>query len=517
MRLPACLAAGLSVLLDVACTLPGPTHNNNHGVPASMRATAITTTILLASAPVLDAYVVEQRILLLLVLGLACLFGDQVGSMNATTADSIFTLVAIAASVLSFLTSGGAGDAIPTLKSSSVVNTGVISLACALLVLWSMRQLRTAFFGHEIVIGFETDLATSFAIVDEVVVVAKAFCASVGGGAAFFVLLNNDLVETSGLESLRGGLRALSFALLLGAVLQQQAAESAAVGYLGVLFGDDACGAQFGCESADRARRFYTCSTQSTSAFVTSFSLLLLCLHGKARPQSRSVYHGSDYVATQTTQRLLLLLGFVCTVVVVYPTTLSVSLATLLLSVAITSEFPLVGLLLHTIGVALTAFDLDLSYLSHWVLVASLALLGVLLLGTMVSDALYSFNLLYVVWIEEICAVLQSALLGLQTALLLGGALLPVASNGGKFETPTLFTERHFLTAFFILEFAAARHETFTTWVKRVAYFGIPASLFLAWISTTNSDLYEQSLDTPLLVVCSLGAVAVWCAVGWCV
>ena len=64
------------------------------------------------------------------------------------------------------------------------------------------------------------------------------------------------------------------------------------------------------------------------------------------------------------------------------------------------------------------------------------------------------------VWIEEICAVLQSALLGLQTALLLGGAILPVVSNGRRFETPTLFTERHFLTAFFILEFAAARHET---------------------------------------------------------
>jgi hypothetical protein len=515
MRLPACIAAGFAVLLDVACTLPGPTHATNHHVPASMRATAITTTILLASAPVLDAYVVEQRIVLLLLLGLACLFGDQVGSLNAVTADSIFTLVATAASVLSFLTSGGAGDAIPTLKSSSVVNTGVISLACAFLVLWSLRQLRTAFFANEIVIGFETDLATSFAIVDEVVVVAKAFCASVGGGAAFFVLLNNDLVETSGLESMRGGLKSLSFALLLGAVLQQQAAESAALDYLGVLFGDDACGAVFGCENADRARRFYTCSTQTTSAFAAAFSLLLLCLHGKARPQSRSVYHGSDYVATQTTQRLLLLLGFVGVVVLLYPTALSVSLATLLLSLAITSEFPLVALLLHTIGVAFTVFDLDFSYFSHWILLASLVLLCLLLVGTAVSDALYSFNLLYVVWIEEICAVLQSALLGLQTALLLGGALLPVVSNGGRFETPILFTERHFLTALFILEFAAARHETFTTCVKRVAYFGIPASLFLAWISTANSDLYGQSLDTPLLVVCSIGAVAVWCAVGW--
>ena len=514
MRLPACLAAGFAVLLDVACTLPGPTHSINHDVPASLRATAITTTILLASAPILDAYLVEQRILLLLVLGFASLFGDQVGTTNATTADSIFTLVAIAASVLSFLTSGGAGDAIPGLKSSSMVNTGVIALACAFLVLWSMRQLRTAFFGHEIVIGFETDLATSFAIVDEVVVVCKAFCAAVGGGAAFFILLNHDLVESHGLESLRGGLKSLSFVLLLGAVIQQQAAESAAINYLGVLFGDDACGAEFGCENADRARRFYTCSVQTTSAFAAALALLLLSLHGKARPVTRGAYHNADYTTAQTTQRLLLLLGFVGVAVLLYPTKLSISLAMILLSLAVTSEFPLVALVLHTTGVAFSVYELDLSYLSHWVLVASLVVLGLLLVGTAVSDALYSFNLLYVVWIEEICAVLQSALLGLQTALLLGGAILPVVSNGRRFETPTLFTERHFLTAFFILEFAAARHETFTTWVKRVAYFGIPAVLFTAWISSTNSYLYGQSLDTPLLTVCSVGAVAVWTAVG---
>lgn len=515
MRLPACLAAGFAVLLDVACTLPGPTHNNNHDVPASMRATAITCTILLASAPVLEAYVVEQRILLLLVLGLACLFGDQVGSMNATTADSIFTLVAIAASILSFLTSGGAGDAIPGLKSNTLVNTGTIALACAFLVLWSLRQLRIAFFGNELALAFETDLATSFAIVDEVVVVAKAFCSVVGGGAAFFVLLNHDLVESHGLGSMRSGLRALSFALLLGAVLQQQAAETSAVDYLGVLFGDDACGAVFGCENADRARRFYTCSVQTSSAFVAAFSLLLLSLHGKQRPETRNAYHNADYAAAQTTQRLVLLLGFVGVVVLLYPTTLSVSLATLLLSLSITTEFPLVALLLHTIGVAFTVFDLDFSYFSHWILVASLVLLGLLLLGTMVSDALYTWDRLFVEWIDSLCAVLQSVLVGMQVALLLGGALLPVVSNGRKFETPTLFTERHFLTAFFILEFSAARHETFTSWILKICYVGVVASLFVAWVSTTNSNLHGQSLDTPLLTICSIGAVAVWGAVGW--
>lgn len=478
----------------------------------------MTTTILLASAPILDAYVLEQRVLLLLILGCVAVAGNQAGTTTAATSDAIFAGIATVAATVSFVSGGAGGDGVPGTKYKlGKFDLNLTNLAAALLVFWSMRQHRTAFFGNEHALAFETNLAKSFAVVDELSLVSKAFCACVGGGVGVLLLFNHDLLESGNcLSPFSGGLNALSFSLLVGATVQQNAVEHATTSYLGLLFGDDACGAANGCEEANRARRFFGCFTQSTSAFVAALAILLLSHQGKRRPESRAAYHAAGVGVGVTTLHKLLLLGIGLFVIVfLYPIEFSLPALLLILSIAITADFPLLALLLHTLGVGLTAFDLDFSYFSYWVLVATLGMLSLLSLGTIISDVLYSTNLLFVPWIEALCAVLGNAILGMQTALFLASVILPAAANGVKFETPVLFFERHLLTTLFAIEFVKARFETVANWLLVVAFFLPVLVMFAIWVSTASNEIYENTLDTALLSVGAVGAVVCWACLGW--
>ena len=518
MCLAACFVVGFAVIVDIFCSLPTQTHNNNHDIPASLRTSSITATIFLASAPILENYVLEQRILLLLVLAVCALSGDQVATTTAATSDAIFAAVATVAAITSFVSGGAGGDGRPGTKYKlGKFDLNLVSLTAALLVYWSMRQLRTAFFGNEHALAFETNLAKSFAIVDEISVVSKAFCACVGGGAGVLLLANHDLLESGNcLAPFSGGLNALGFSLLLGATVQQNAVEHAATSYLGVLFGDDACGAAVGCEDANRARRFYACFTQSSSAFVAALAILLLAHQGQKRPESRSAYHAAGVgVGVTTLHKLLLLCMGLFVVVFVYPVEFSLPAIVLVLSIAIASDFPLLALLLHTLGVGLTAFDVDSSYFSHWVLVTTLGMLCLLSLGTLVSDVLYSTQLLFIPWVESLCAILGHGVLGMQAVLFLGSVVLPAAANGVKFETPVLFTERHFLTALFAIEFVNARFETVANWLLVVAFFLPVFGMFAIWVSSVSNDIYGNTLDTGLLSVGAVGVVVCWACLGW--
>ena len=143
-------------------------------------------------------------------------------------------------------------------------------------------------------------------------------------------------------------------------------------------------------------------------------------------------------------------------------------------------------------------------------------LLALLSIGTLISDGLFVSNLLFIPWIEIACAIISRVLLGMQVALFLASVCLPVAANGRQFETPELFTERHFLTAVLLLEFSKTRHETVTNWVLGAAYFVPILTMFVVWVGTNSGgdSVYANTLDVSRLAVCGVCVLVSWVSVG---
>ena len=542
----ACSVFVASVVLDALNALPSTVAVD---VPTSMRTTALVLIALVAAPPVDPNLLFEQRGVAGLCLLVAAFVGLHQGGVNARIADSLYSLLCGWAVLLIFGVSGPKpGERGFNAKGK---RENVLALSAGFLGYSGARIVRSALYHAGEVTSFSAthdDISTrGFAMADDLVCCALAFGGTLCVCAAVIILINHDEIYEHGCAPIATPLAQLSILIFVSAFVVQIACY-ARIDELEALFGDSACvGDVQVCANSYRARRLYNANSSPAALWSASVGLTILAFPHERRcktrrdfflhpedPEARASAWGSGNVA---------LAGSVVALITVWVYTdawwpaLEITLLFLSIPVAWYSNTALActlhaaGLLAYTAGRLGGSLGFDLTYLTHWFLAASLAITTVLAITTFVSWCLYSSCVSrgrYVVWLENLTALLIVALTSLQLFLVVASLAVISGYDGGHMDVVSWrsaslqFCTAHSLGFFFAAALIGGRFECqngrIGRWTLQTVWFSVPiviAALWLAVLFGTSSFVpYGTTGDMSSIIVATLAALAPWVCTG---
>jgi len=535
-----------SIVLDALTALPTTIVVD---VPTSLRTTALVLTALVAAPPVEADFLFEQRGLAVVLLVAAAFYGLHNGGVNARIADALYSLLCGWAVLLIFGLSGPKpGDRGHDPKGK---RENVIALSAAFLGYSGARIVRSALYHPGEVTSFSASYedieARGYAMADDLVASTLAFGGTLCVCAAAIILLNHDAIYEHGCEPVATVIAQLSV-LIFSAAFVVQVACYARLDEMEALFGDSACvGDMDVCENSYRARRLYTANSSPAALWACAVGLTIFAFPYDRRCRTRRDYfvhpEEPDEREAATGSGNVALAASALAVVVVYAYADSVwpALELLLLffsipaawysSTWIACALHAAGMLVYTIGRLGAPLGFELTYLTHWYVAATLLLTLVLAVTTFISWVLYASCCStgrYVVWLENLTALLIVALVSIQLFLTISSLAIISGYDGSMMSTVSWrsaslrWVTQHSLGFFFSAALVGGRFEChnghIARWLLRLVWFAVPIALGCCWafalFASANFIPYGTTGDGASIVISTLAALLPWTVAG---
>ena len=544
----ACFVATAGIALDALSALP-PTLVQN--TPASLRCLSLVLVACIGSPIVrpepnpegLDL-ALEQRGVLLLLLGVAAALGNHRSSVYVRCADGIFVLIA------------GFGSIGLSIFRSKKTTPGA-SLFAALLVYLGLRVARAGAV-HSTEVSSFTVLHDAFETQGFGLADAVCSTALVAGGIMLvctgaIVLLNDDMVQEVGSSAL-AHIVAQNTAIAFAAAFIAQLSCYANIENLGVLFGPSACtGDESACAAAYRARRLYVANSSPASLWCGIVAAAIFSLPKQRRCSSRDEYYkrsnltaASGSVAALVSAACLIGVWTFATVEMEY-----VSAELIVLYAAIPAAWfigtpaacalSIAGNVLYMSARMGSPFGYDLNYMTHWSLAFTAIATVILGLATLFSRVISGMQPPPKHGrprsrpAELITGVVTIAILSLQLGLTIGTLALVVGYDGSFVTTDENqwrkagfeFTVQHSLSFFFIAAVYGSRFElgdpnnskaAIGNRTRRFVWFITPPVIGVVWFFTLVArgvgSPYDAATSAVGLATGLVAAVVPWCVCG---
>lgn len=538
-----------SIVLDALTALPTTIVVD---VPTSLRTTALVLTAIVAAPPVTAEFLFEQRGLAAVLLVVAAFVGLHYGGVNARIADALYSLLCGWAVLLIFGFSGpkeGERGYDPKGKRENL-----IALAAAFLGYSGARIVRGALYHPGEVTSFSAshdDIeARGYAMADDLVSTTLVFGGTLCVCAAGVVLLNHDAIYEQGCKPVASVIAQLSVLIFLAAFIVQIACF-ARVDELEALFGDSACvGDMRVCENSFRARRLYTANSSPAALWACAVGLTMFAFPHDRRCRSRRAYfrHTMDEEEEEeregaTGSGHVAFVASVVAVLVVYSyadafwPALELVLLFASIPVAwysstwIACVLHAAGMLAYTVGRLGSPLGFDLTFLTHWFVSATLLITLALAASTLVSWLLYSSCFSqgrYIVWLENVTALLIVALVSIQLFLTIASLGITSGYDGsliksGSWRSASLqWTTQHSLGFFFSAALVGGRfepqNERIARWLLRTVWFATPITLSACWafslFASASFVPYGTTGDAASIIIATLAALLPWTLAG---
>lgn len=538
-----------AVVLDALCALPGAVLDD---VPASLRTTSLTLVVLLGAPSVSKSrfFLMEQRLLLAAMLSTAACVGLNRAEPAARNADALFSLVGALACVAACTTNGATVKNGSTAAKRGELREHLTAFYGAFCFYLGVRVVRHAIALPSEVLSFSVshvDVDTrGYAVANELTVVGLSFSGAVVAAFGVVALLNHDLVLHMGSRALSNVAGMLACFAFLGALAAQLSAYSQ-LDRLPALFGPNACDGPYSeCEAAFRARRLFSSSTSTSTAWacVASLATFSFCCSKRARTRKDHFLFWPDlysppYVAMlfASAASLVVVASFVDSDANMHWA--DVELLLLVCSIPIVLlNFPILGCACHlaaqTVYVA-TRFSqfghYDLRFFTHWSILATALFTVLIILGSSTSYFLYVFEDQRLYWegLERATAVCIVALLSVQAFLTIGTSGMSSGYTGIFYENAKSswrtagyeFCVQHNISLFFAAALFAVRyeHHALSRYALRAAWFSPPIVVGVAWIArvaflTDDGSPYGAFVDFASFLIGVSAATVSWLGVG---
>mgnify|MGYP001160955233 CR=1 FL=1 len=273
----------LAAILSDALTAHTPSTASVES-PTSLRATSVILMSCLASPPIKDWMVMQQRVVILSLLTIIAFVGLHEQTLLGRLIDVTFLVITLGFIFGAYLSTkknkNGSGD--PKVHTTWFIKRESMNmLAIAQMLYASLRTIRVAFMHPELVRSYTVDLTVfdgsskslqGYAYASATSTASLAAGGVGGASVAVFLIVNHNMREI--------GTASATLVLLCGAIMQFTAAFVATMATseqfnnLNAVFHSDACGAS--CTMAQHARRFAQMNGASTSLWISGFGTLVL-------------------------------------------------------------------------------------------------------------------------------------------------------------------------------------------------------------------------------------------------
>ena len=526
---------GSSVALDALSALPTII---NSDVPTSLRTTSLVLVALLAAPPVEAELLFEQRGLAGLLLAVASWFGMHRGGITARIADAVYCMVCSWSAILLFSTGHSHHN---TDKLGNKEN--MLALASALLAYSGLRTTRAGVLHASEALSFsmfDDDVETrGIALADDVVACAMVFGGLLCTCTAFLIFANHDNVYTNGSSTVSSVVGMLSV-LVFTCAFVVQVVGSVKSTELAVIFGNEACSGVH-CVAANRARRLHVSNHSAATLWASAVGLTVLAFpHGRRCRTRREYFTGSLAARKSAWVSAASTLIAIGVVLVFYEDAHVASIEMMLLYLSIPVAWygnSSLGCLLHALGIGVytssrlgSALGFNMSYLTHWCVLATLILCIVLCLTTFITRLLYSScctSQQYILWVEVCTALALVSLVSIQMLLSISTLSLIAGYDGSAMhdvETKFFldFASLHFLSFFFAAALVGGRFETQNPSIDRSllrsVWFGVPALLAVNWVVammySSSGVPYFQTGSPVVIILSNVAALVPWTVIG---
>jgi len=537
-------------VMDALCALPGAVLDD---VPASLRTSSLVLISLLGSPAIRtdSVYVLEQRAFFAILLGSCAFIGLNAAEASARNADAVLSFIGTLSTVLASSFNGVQQQQQDKNSNTRNKSKEHLSALCgALLFYIGMRVLRHSFaLGNEVTTFKVThdDITTrGYGVAVDMVATGNAFAGSCTVAFSCILLLNHDLVLHVGSVALSKIACTLACFVFAGA-FAAQIGSFAAMEQLPALFSSNSCdGDKIECAAAFRARRLFTSSNSTSTAWIAAIALTFFGFsHQKRFRLRREHFEWQPELYSMVSLSVIGTAAFCCFIVFLFVDPSKsmnwsdIELLLLLVSIPIcVLGWPSVACVAHASGQIIyisTRTSLhgsyDFSYFTHHALLATVALTvgcGVL---SLFSYGLYTFDRrrLYSEPVEIVNGICLTSLVSVQTFLTIATLGMSAGYTGVYYSdgkgswriSGYEFTVQHCVSFFFAASLYGTRYEHSTlklTW-SRAAWFALPPFLGLAWIwcisTDTSGSPYHQYVDPTSFLIGISVAIASWIGIGF--
>lgn len=548
-----------AVSIEALSALP-PTAQKD--VPSSLRCSSLVLVALLASPPIdegnehsavfnsgvsVTGFEFEQRGILMLLLILVSVFGENHGDEAIRVADATFVLLSGWSIVMIFIVRSTRPTRASTLSGSFLFYVGA-------------RIIKSA-FNHSaevttFVVSSDQFDTRGYGLSDSVSSTALAFGGSTVACAGALILANDRAIQKHGCQFTSPVVAQLA-GVAFTAALVAQLSQYSHLDDLSVLFSTSSCGGS-GCDAARRARRLYVANSSTGALWAAVVSLTLFATPKNRRAATPRDYYDSNPIPTVG--------GIICaamTVLIVaaslhfsnhdfgYVTT---ELVVLYLSIPVVwfLSAPL-GCVLFTAGNAMyvrdrlgSALGFDLRYWTHWSLATSGILASLLFVTTSLTWAIFHLTTPLgkrpsrIDVLERATCALTIALFSIQMALTVTTLVLFASYDGTLVTNENSWREQgfeyslqHSLSFFFAAALYGSRFELaemgegiyvaddnarLSTRARHASFYILPVATLLLWAVTVatseEGSPYGTSTSIFPFVVGVVASVVPWFVTG---
>lgn len=541
----ACFVAVTAISMDALSAIPTVVVKST---PSSLRCTAMVL-IFCLGAPIVSPTAADvdltwqQRGLAAIGLIIVAALGEHASEADVRITDAVFVLISGWAAVFLFV-----------FKSRKVAPGS--ALFGALLTYIGARAVRAGLVhsaeARAFSVSGDSYNTQGYALSDTTAAVAIVFAGAMLACTGIVVLLNTNLISAVGSHAVSPTV-SMSTGCAFAAVFVAQLSIYSMIENLPALFGPSACaGGRSVCEAAFRARRFYISNSSPASLWAGIVAATIFSLPKSRRCPTRRNYFNESRLSTASgaVAALVSAVAVVASFVFASESMVVVQLEIILLYAAIPTAWfistpiacvlSIAGHLLY-MGENLDGpFGYDLTFFTHWSLLATLILTFVICITTGISRALYLFSPpLTSPAVETVTGVALAAATSIQFALTLATLGLIVGYDGSFLSTSTgswssqgfSFTVQHSLSFFFLAAVTGSRYELGDPLIaigspkvpipllyRRIAWFAAPPLIGAFWtitlLATNNPSPYDEFTGFGSLFVALTGAFVPWVVVG---
>jgi hypothetical protein len=536
-----CFISCSAIAMDALCALP---QGIEQQVPASLRCTAMCVVACLGSPIVTLDLEIEQRSVLLVLLVAAALAGEHHGQSYVRVADALFVLLSGWAIVFTFVFRAPSRPRRPAPGAS---------LAGAFLAYVGLRAVRAGMTHASEAANFSVEAfafeTKGYALGDGVVAVAVTFGGAMLVCTGVLILFNSALVQEFGTFAI-SPIVAMNTSFVFVSAFVAQLSVYAHLEDLPALFSESACsGGRGSCAAAYRARRLYLANSSPASLWAGCVAATVLSMPKQRLCPSRIDYYEMSRFST-TSGAVTIMVTVVAAIAIwgfssddtVFA---QVELLLLFLSIPVSwfgatfvaCALNVAGNLLYMDQRLLGLWGFDLNYFTHWSLMVTTVLVGLLGLNTLVQRIVYMYERGIVTFddgdsefIAPITGVLTVSVLSIQFALTLLTLALIAGYDGALVTSETSwrtagyeYTVQHSLTFFFTAAVYGSRYETgdlqgISTRLRRIAWYVTPLLVAIAWgvtlLARGKGSPYTEADETWGLLTGIVSAVVPWLVTG---
>ena len=536
-----------AISIEALSALP-PTSEKD--VPASLRCSSLVS-VALGASPAIDpssGIEFEQRGILMLVLVVVAVFGENHGNETIRVADAVFVLVA-----------GWSMIALFVMRSAK--KTPGSTLVGALMLYIGVRITKAAInHSYEVVtfvVSSERFDTRGYGISDSVFATSLAFGGCIVACSGVTIIVNDRAIKTHGSVFTAPAIAQLA-GMAFAAALIAQFSQYSRLEDLGILFSVSSCGGE-GCDASFRARRLYISNSATGPLWAAVVGLTIFATPKHRRNSTPTEYYSNNPIPTAG--------GMVCALVTVAVVAASLYFSDNELSYVTTEllvlflSIPTTWFLSAPLGCALfvvgngmyvqdrlgSVWGYNLRYWTHWSLLTSGMLVSVLFVTTTITWCAFHIPLvvnerpLRCLPLELTTSALSIALFSLQLALTITTLVLFASYDGSLVVNETSWREQgfeysiqHSLSFFFSAAFYGSRFEIvekstrhkdddarLSSCFRKVWYYSVTPVTILCWmivvVSSPEGSPYSTSTSVAPFVVGVVASAVPWMITGLCV